>query len=222
MDADDLADPARLEKQYLFLKNNLSVGVCGTQFTLFNDTGDIWTPSMPTSPGATRAKLPFATPVGHPTAMLRGDLLRQWGLRYNEQVVAEDYDLWQRALPFFNITNLKEVLFRYRVHDKQVTAIRSETIERATDGIRARALDYLRIQYSEHDLSLHCAVSRNAVAPETVAIESVFAWLHKIYSQSWSSVDDKMCLRRECQYYFDVIRQKFDCPTRNIKDAPVA
>lgn len=117
MDADDVALPTRLECQIAHLKQ-ARASFCGT-----------WAKSMgagrsrilrhPASDAAIKTELLFGSCFIHPTVTMASSALRS--LRYrSEMTYCEDYDLWERAASAgHTMTNVSEVLLRYRLHPRQ-------------------------------------------------------------------------------------------------------
>jgi glycosyltransferase involved in cell wall biosynthesis len=122
MDADDICMPTRFEEQVEFLEKNTEVGICGSWY---NDFGTIFgLVKRPVLKDEIESSLFYGTPVGHPTVMMRKEMLLQNKLMYNNDFLyAEDYDLFERASSFFEIANLPTVLFHYRKHDTQITNV---------------------------------------------------------------------------------------------------
>ena len=119
MDADDIANNTRLQKQVDYLDANPNLGVCGTLFKEFGD-GDV----IHDHKECVRyADILRGCYIGHPTAMFRLALFRRNNLYYDKSLpLGEDYDLWSRAVRVMEIGNVQEVLLRYRRHGSSVTA----------------------------------------------------------------------------------------------------
>lgn len=119
MDADDLSLPTRLEKQILFLENNLNVGVCGAQAYCFeNETPTKqyhWVYS--TEFEKIKIDLLFSATFWHPSVVLRSSILEQFDLRYEVGLEStEDWDFWIKLSNYTKLVNLSDFLMKYRVH----------------------------------------------------------------------------------------------------------
>ena len=118
MDADDIALPNRLQRQVDYMEQHPEMVVSGTSVELFNDAEvhSIW--KVTVDPRSIAMQLLFVPCFCHPSAILRGEVIRKHQIRYSKDYVhAEDYELWIRLLRSgFNIGNLSEVLLRYRMH----------------------------------------------------------------------------------------------------------
>ncbi len=135
MDADDIALPGRLDKQYHFLEEHSSVGVIASRVRIVDehgkDLGDIWPEDKCLSYEQILQQLPISNCIAHPSVMASTKLLRRYG--YRNQLHAEDADLWLRMLSDgVVIEKLPQKLLKYRVHPKSITqsANRAEGIEK--------------------------------------------------------------------------------------------
>lgn len=120
MDADDIALPTKFAKQRAFLDANPKVGAVGTFARFFDeDTGEtVFFQSHPTSPEAVRRAMYFNLPVVHPSVMIRADAFRAAGLYDSRYRTAEDYELLRRIAKSFDVANLPEHLFDYRMSSR--------------------------------------------------------------------------------------------------------
>lgn len=115
MDADDVAEPERLEKQYEFMLLHANVSVCGSFMSYLNEVG-IW--SSVCDDHMIRARMLFECPLAHPTVMFRRNVVTIVG-GYNEQIfLAEDYALWAALAENSSVifANIPEVLVQYRTY----------------------------------------------------------------------------------------------------------
>lgn len=122
LDADDLAQPQRLEKQLNFMSNHSKIGVCGSDMLLFNDNDQQqYLLAHPQSNAAIRTALIQRCAISHPSVMCRRQVFEQIGYYDNRFDFAEDYELWCRAsLLGIKFANIPEVLTLYRKHEGQV------------------------------------------------------------------------------------------------------
>ncbi len=114
MDADDISDPERLNVQVGFMEKYPDIAVAGTWFYLmFRDK----VLKTPVDPEETRIQILFKNPIGHPTVMMRKDFLEKHQFRYNEKYrTSQDQELWYHISKIGKITNIPEVLLKYRRH----------------------------------------------------------------------------------------------------------
>jgi glycosyltransferase involved in cell wall biosynthesis len=118
MDADDVAHPERLERQYRHMTAAQEVWVLGTQCDLVDANGRR-SPApkpMPTAaPDVADAMLCYNA-VHHPTVVMRRDPILKLGGYRPAYRHAEDYDLWLRVVEAGGrIANLDWIGLSYRV-----------------------------------------------------------------------------------------------------------
>jgi len=117
MDADDVAAPDRLERQWTFLEKNSRVAVLGSAYHLIDSQdrihGEV---NCPLTDAEIRRKLFFRNPICHPSVMFRRDAIQTVGGYLGGQN-AEDYDLWLRIAmqKEWEFANLPEKLLSYNV-----------------------------------------------------------------------------------------------------------
>lgn len=119
MDADDVADPSRLNTQCAYLDNHNDTDfVCSDIYTI--DAGgrvsgeqcDRYDNDKLRDGLLFRKKI---KPVIHPTIMARRDVLVRLG-GYREFVSSEDHDLWLRAVDSHGFFRIPQKLLFYRIH----------------------------------------------------------------------------------------------------------
>jgi len=119
MDGDDIALPARLEKQVAFLEMHPQVGILGTACRLIDAAGrNLGVVQWPADDLQIRWVSLLGTPFAHPTVVMRRETLKDNGLTYDDAFAegVEDYDLWTRVLRYASGANLAEPLLLYRRH----------------------------------------------------------------------------------------------------------
>jgi glycosyltransferase involved in cell wall biosynthesis len=116
MDSDDKSYKNRIEKQVIFLENNLKVDVLGTaskyvelDYSLIKDV------IMPRYHEECVAILSKTTPFIHPTVMIRRTFFDKVGLYDKTLRKAQDYELWARGMRLGNYANIPDILFEYTV-----------------------------------------------------------------------------------------------------------
>lgn len=139
LDADDLALPERFAKQVQYMEENPNVGICGTYQHHFGDSID-WVHQPPISPAQCRAGLLFGCDLCHSTLMLRKKTVEEHQLYYNDSYLAEDYELWTRALYVTDIANIPEVLGKYRIGECNITNEKKEKLNIESGYIVAKNL----------------------------------------------------------------------------------
>jgi glycosyltransferase involved in cell wall biosynthesis len=119
MDADDVAYPNRFSKQLSYLQKHPSHIGCGSQCILIDANGNsLGSTNHPLDEPLLKKSLIQSTCFTHPTlVMLRGALLDNPYRTVFDG--AEDVDLILRLIRTGRITNLPDILLKYRIHTKQ-------------------------------------------------------------------------------------------------------
>lgn len=179
LDADDLCLPDRFARQVQFLQET-SLDLCGSWFVEFGQ-GPARTARWPHTEPALRTAMLFQSTICHPTVMARREVFDRY--RYREEYrLAEDYDLFARAMTEFRMANVPEVLLRYRRHANQATQTQREAMEKVTRNIRLEILATQGIDASEDEQRLHNLIR----APQSISnhedLLGIEAWLLKLVS----------------------------------------
>jgi glycosyltransferase involved in cell wall biosynthesis len=181
-DCDDVSLPERLAKQVEFMDSHPEVGICGTWAETIGDVnGLVWV--YPTEPGRIKAQLLFNSCLPHSSVMLRKKVLRHYGLGYNSQYLhAEDWALWQKCSFLVPLSNVPEVLIKYRLSSASVSrqhrSAQQETISRIDDENFAR----LGIAASERDKQVHRLLGSWSFVKDKQFLEDACSWLSKLHT----------------------------------------
>jgi len=122
LDADDLSEPRRLERQWQALSRHPQAVLCHTAVTFFGD-GKI-TPGearLPRTRSFTALRLCYLCPVAHSTVLFKKSAALAVGGYRPEERHAEDFSLWGRMLEQGEFVALPEKLVRFRVHQQSVS-----------------------------------------------------------------------------------------------------
>jgi glycosyltransferase involved in cell wall biosynthesis len=112
MDADDICEPERLQRQWQVMRDNPRVGVVGTLCDGIDVNGK-QVRSRDRSRIRRRSEFP---PFPHGSAMLRRALFEEVGGYRRECEGREDQDLFRRMGARSQVVTLPEVLYHYRYH----------------------------------------------------------------------------------------------------------
>lgn len=119
MDADDISQPDRFQKQYDFLESNPEYIVCGTLFSVIGGRERV---ELPLEDEDIKLRMLYITPFCHPSVMMRAKLLHDNQIYYNaDYMPAEDHELWGRLAAYGKLVNLPDTLLNYRVHDNNIS-----------------------------------------------------------------------------------------------------
>lgn len=143
-DADDISLPDRLKRQVNFLDSNAGVAILGTNLKHIDSMG---TPMKrqpkpyPTSSGVLSWMLFFRNCLQHPTVMMRRNVTEKLG-GYNAQLpLCQDYELWLRASFKYRLSNLPDILVKYRCHTDNLSVRQRELQQRISDSIVLSSLN---------------------------------------------------------------------------------
>ncbi|WP_260491927.1 glycosyltransferase family 2 protein [Pseudoalteromonas maricaloris] len=154
MDHDDILAPNKLEMQINYMKRHENIDVLGCNAVLIDSVGEkVGSISFPVTPLAVKAKSFVRVPVLHPSVMIKvSDKIRPF-LYYDEsQLYCEDFGLWLRLLDNgFCITNLKEKLMYYRVHNSSVSSTRKKDMQYNACKIIESAMKNMGVKLGGND-----------------------------------------------------------------------
>lgn len=120
MDADDIALPARLEKQIEYMEKYSDVLACGTAYRLIGKNKVI---QQPVEWNEIRYILLMTYCMLHPTMMIRTESMSKINFYKEDSICAEDYDLTLRLAINGKIVNLPDVLLNRRLRDDQISSL---------------------------------------------------------------------------------------------------
>ncbi len=137
MDADDISEPNRFEKQVKVLDNDPSIGICGTWFTLFEGENTNRLIMHPASHDEITQDMLLNCAIGHPTVMGRTFLFKEH--LYNQDFyAAEDYELWSRLIGYTHFFNIQESLLRYRWHGFNISVRKANIQKKNTLAVQTK------------------------------------------------------------------------------------
>ncbi len=155
MDADDICDPSRFEKQALEFERDPALVLCGSFIRSFGDRNEDVT-HMVSTPAEIMAAVFVSCPFAHPTVMMRADALRQLGAVYREEYKhSEDYDLWSRLVFTGKSRNIPEMLLNYRAHAQQVSTVHQDIKYKSVQKIQLNLLSRLGLQPDDFEKQFH-------------------------------------------------------------------
>lgn len=194
MDCDDIALSQRIEKQVAFMEAHPEVAVAGCLVDVFNTNNPSEHHVNPSDSDyyECKADLFFSPCVAHPAVIIRKSILDRYKFLYDDYYRGmEDFHLWWRISRVSNITNVQEVLLRYRIHSKQVTKnlLNEKFIYRQREFIECRVRQ-LGAQISENEID---AINQYLIDHSTLTdkmISDLISGFSKIL-KSIKSVDNK-------------------------------
>jgi len=172
-DADDISLPGRIERQVKFMDAHPGIGVSGSRIKLFGNELPVVN-HCPVGADVVKAYLLLDNPLFHPSVIMRKAFLDRHHLRYDPHFArSEDFDLWSRAVDFFDLDNMPEVLVKMRCHAGSVTSTTIDVMTQQSEIILARNLSKLGMDLTEEEADFHHRVSRGRrVGSREVLVEA--------------------------------------------------
>ncbi len=145
MDADDIADPTRIEKQLAILEGD-NCDICGSaQWVLDEATHQIKKSKDKFTDSDLRALLSVYCGLCNSAMMGKAQIFKQF--KYDTSILtSEDYYLWvQMAAAGYRFLNLKERLITYRRYPAQTSSVHLEKFKVTTIEVQKKYLQLLGI-----------------------------------------------------------------------------
>ena len=154
MDADDVAFPNRLQRQFAHMEVNPEVGICGSFIQTIPNGG---VPNFVTNEDLLKVAFLSNNYCSHPSLILRKNFLNRFDLWYNEQYYySADFDLCARGFQYFRVQNIPDVLLQYRRHPDQISTAKFAEQQQYADLIRINQLvDKMGFTIDEIPLEIH-------------------------------------------------------------------
>lgn len=144
MDGDDISDLMRFEKQLNILEKNPEIKVCGSWLQAFGDNNNIIKHKEHHEQILVNMMIHCSMSLG--SVMLDRDWAKNEYF-YEEKKHVEDYDFWSRVIWKGKFYNIQEVLYYYRIHEKQVSSTYNE-IQRKGD-VPIKLVFFKKLNYNQ-------------------------------------------------------------------------
>lgn len=154
-DADDLMPAERISKQVAYLDaHETCIQVGGYLKLIGNEEKES---SMPLDDAAIKAQMPVFNGISQGTSMFRRSLLKESGLRYDEQgpAIGEDWLLFYKLSRTNTMANLPEVMDIYRIHGQNISSARNDRYYEDIDQVLRYILTDMGLAPTELELKLH-------------------------------------------------------------------
>lgn len=156
MDADDISLPKRLEIQVRFMDKHTKIGIAGSWVKIFGEKIKNLIKTYPSNTENIKAVLLFKNAISHPTVIIRKVMFDKYNLKYNENLnSSQDYELWTKAIKYFPIVNIKQVLLLYRIHNDGITQKKKSEQQKNSIKIKTNQLLNLNIILNEEEISIY-------------------------------------------------------------------
>ena len=189
IDADDMAQPDRLEKQLSFLRNNPDVMLAGSNCHNIDSNGTILsTTDFPCENAHIKWRLLFHNCIPHSSVMFCKDEIMKLGGYDNAITCAQDYDLWLRVAEKYGIANLKEPLALYRIpHGDAISHASAEKQKQMAEQIQRATFKKLHFPLENRwdEVQELCRLLYfDGTVTNIMAIEALLAQLHNAFCHS--------------------------------------
>lgn len=145
MDADDISEENRLEKQFNYLINN-NLDLCGSFVKCFYKDKIVKKNSFPITPKGIHLMLYRKNCVAHPSYFLKKELYEKLN-GYQNIYTCEDYEFLLRAeKKGYKIGNVPEYLLKYRLTEN--------SISRSNPGKQIMISNYVKKWYKNHSIDI--------------------------------------------------------------------
>lgn len=189
MDADDVCDKTRFQKQINEFEKDPQLVICGSFIKTFGGGKETFVDYMPTSQEEIISSIFFTCPFAHPSVMIKKESLMKLDNIYREEFKhSEDYDLWSRLVFTGNCKNIPEFLLNYRVHSAQVSTVHEDLKYKNVTKIQSNISQHFGFaptnQESKILLNLFKGISRkdkNYLLETASLINKLYTHLEKKY-----------------------------------------
>lgn len=139
-DADDISLPQRLEKEINFLEKHKRAGLIGSSIQLISESGKpLATQKVLTKNEEIKKGLLGGNQFAHGSVMFKRECLDKVGFYREEFRSTQDYDLWLRISEKYDVANISEPLYKWRVSFKSVSVAEKAAQDRYAEFARELA-----------------------------------------------------------------------------------
>jgi len=185
LDCDDIAPAERLETQLKYFRDYPDCAMCGGRIKYIDERSAVIGKfsALKGDEGYLKSLLLFTNIFSNSATMIDISVLRELQYRKGYEP-AEDYDLFERVAATHQIGFINRFLSYYRVHDNNISTIKSQNRKRAEREIIERQLQRYGFKYSADDLLFHLAFTTAEFDFEKHKVKEYAAWLNNLRSQN--------------------------------------
>src|ERR1700693_4755363 len=188
LDADDIANPARLEIQVNCLDSRADLGAVASRAWILNSGRMYQQPFVQLQPDEISATLLFRNCIVLSSVMIRR---QDWRPHRAEYQVAADYELWARLTPQLRVGSLRRGLVTYRDHSGGSSKRQSGRMTEAIRKIHQEQLERIGLP---SNLDLHGMLSAWPADVSSETLAEADLWLRNIVGAN--RIYDPPSLRR--------------------------
>lgn len=145
MDADDISEPERFERQVGFLGDHPECAVVGTTIEVIDLEGSsLGVEPEPLSHPDIMRGLIVRNVLAHGSVMMRKTTIGELGGYDSSAKYVEDYDLWMRVIRKHRMANLPQVLYKWRLNPEGVSLTKTDEQRRNAQLIQKREWNYYK------------------------------------------------------------------------------
>jgi len=188
MDADDVSYSLRFQKQIEYMRTHPDIGVCGTNIEIINGNIKKINTCHFLEHDEIKAALLFNNVIPHTAVMIRSELFKEHGFRYNEEFkIIQDYELWERLIKYTRFHVLSETLAMFRILDSGITGKSSKKSNYREDVLKLiykSALSNLELIPSAAEINTHVIVAGNTINHSLESLMLCEEWLLKLITKN--------------------------------------
>jgi glycosyltransferase involved in cell wall biosynthesis len=184
MDADDISLPERIEEQIKFMEQHPEVSVCGCDYTQFTAASETRYHAA-SNHDEILSFMIFNSSVVHPSLILRTSVLQTLDPVFNAGYQhSEDYELWSKLITVSKFSAVNKLLFRYRIHESQVTNVHNTQQLASANKVRKELLNKLGFTYTEQEFSLLSQMAAHSLFDTKKEVETLERFFEKLIVQN--------------------------------------
>lgn len=190
MDADDISEPTRFERQIEVFTNDPEIGLCGTWAKIIGTTKIF---KVECEPERIKCNLFFLNQFIHPSLIFKKEILVKNGLQYESvNFPAEDYALWINLSQKIKMLNIPECLMNYRVHALQISTAGSERqVQKTHELCILQIIQFLNYEPTKEEENIHLMLLNYKYKfQDYFDLEKIYNWVIKL-----------MAINDKCGYY---------------------
>jgi len=152
LDSDDIALPDRIEKQVRYLEENKDIYLVGGNRLNFTSDREIGRSKHSTDSEELKVSLLFDMDFTNPAIMMRSIVTREFS-QDSHFKVGQDYDYIYRVSKKYRVSNLEDIVIKYRLHGEQ--ASQNTRYDKYHRVIKTRVFDELEINIDDRDKDIY-------------------------------------------------------------------
>jgi len=153
MDSDDTCFPERLQRQKVFLDENLNFAMVGSWVEVIDEIGrKIKKINFPIVSYLLKWRLLNTNTFVHSAVMFRKNAVLGLGGYFDKYRHAEDYDLWSRLSTHFEVANIPAVLVNWRFCKESISVKNAKKQKETSEQIAKRNIAYVIGEYPDETL----------------------------------------------------------------------